>query len=271
MKKGLLRIGIAGLGIFTLASVADAAVIFGENFDNTPPYSDNTAIPNGYGTINLGQWSTSAVAGGSAIASTSVSLSATRSMALSTAGTANESITGFLDTNNTAPNTPTTSAVVVRFAFNLPVTTALAQITLRANSGANYGFVQIGVANTARVFVSGADTRTLGSISANTWYYLEMSMPANPSASIFNYTTTLYQSDGTTVVGSSVTAPFQTTPTGATSYGLLTFAELASTGTSYFDNITVNTVPEPSVTSYGAAALLAGGCWVIVRRRRKVA
>lgn len=243
------------LAIVSLAS-AGADVIFSENFDDSPPYSDGGSIPTGLNTINLGQWTTNA---NNATATTNTSLSATRSMELN--GVVN--VAGYFGTNNSGMIT-TTNPLSIRFAFNL-TSTAAADVYLRTHDHSTVALLQLsGASQYVRIQNSGGWNTSI-SVDRDTWYYAELSMPGDPGGSGTSYSMKVYESDGTTQHGDTTSGSFTTTLTNQKSYRYVTFANNSSGSILYFDNISVNTIPEPAALTL----LLGSGILLVAARRRR--
>lgn len=259
-----------GILLFTLLSTAHAAVLFQENFDNTPPYTNGGTLPSGFNTINYGSWTNNASGTGSATTTTAAFLSATRSLELTRGATGGSNVTGRFGLDNTA-GTSTTDSIVIRFAFNL-TTAMVAEDYIRSSSGTILGYVQMvgngATNNYIRAFYNGVASTTRVSIDLNTWYYAEVLMPASPNIG-GQYSLTVYESDGLTQRGVTSSGGFYAAPTGATNYSYFSLYNQTANSTAYFDNFSVYTVPEPDVLALVSGALLMGGLSRCIRKKRK--
>ena len=83
-------------------------------------------------------------------------------------------------------------------------------------------------------------------------------MPAAPSTGS-TYSFSIYGSDGITQVGATSSGAFYTNPSGATNYSYFNLYNQTANSLAYFDNITVNTIPEPNFSSIVAGLLVLGG------------
>ena len=249
---------LAGTACLTMSLItAGAAVIFNENFDNTPPYSDGGNVPVGLNTINLGSWGKSGT--GTAITTTSTSLSATRSLELANTPVV---LGAYFGTDNSG-NITTTDPLSVRFAFNLTSTSAT-DVYVRTQDHATIGLIQFsGSGKYLRIQNAGTGWNTSISVDLNTWYYAELNMPGDPGGSGTIYSMKVYESDGTTQHGITTSGNFTTTLASQKSYRYVNFASNSAASVTYFDNISVQTVPEPTVTGL----FIGGGICLALKRR----
>lgn len=245
------------------AGTTHAAFLFQENFDNTPPYTDNASLPTGLNTINYGYWSTNPIGSSTSLTSTAQALSGTRSLELKRRNDGGVSVLGYLGKNNTAPAT-TTESIVLRYAFYL-VNNTVTETYVRDSAGLNLGYLQIvsndGVSYVRSQYAGGAKSTNI-SISLNTWYFVELAFPATPDAA-GTYSMSIFQSDGATQIGTTQSGAFFATPSSPTNYRYFGIYNEGPNSTVYIDDISVQTVPEP-----GTYALLAGGLLLAARRFR---
>lgn len=242
-------------------------VIFQENFDNTPPYNDDSNIPVGYSQIHYGYWNTNTGVGSTITTVTNRSLSATRSVEIHR-GTNNAVLIGYFGTNNTGVIT-TTESIQFTAAFQLTSLNTTAEVWIRATDSKVLGYVQLrsftSTAYARGLFANSYSTNTI-SLDLNTWYYLDLLMPADPSTSS-QYTYSIYQNDGTTYVGGETGFLFATNFSGTTNYRYFTLQTTTDNASINFDNISVQTVPEP--TTLGLLGAVGAVALLILRRRRK--
>lgn len=265
---------LAVLSVSTSQAVifSQPTVIFQENFDNSPPYSDGGAVPTGLNTISYGQWGVTTIGSNTVTTPTSESLSATRSVELHQAeGAKSASLTGYFGTNNTSLIT-TTDSIKLTLAFKMPDQNSNAEVWIRDVNWATLGYIRLRTSTsngTVDSLNGGAWNDTKISIDIDEWYYLELLMPVNPNIG-GSYTYSIYESDGVTQVGSSITGAFAYDPSGAASYRTFTLnVDNASAGKSvYFDNITVQAIPEAGSLGMVALGLALLALHGTLRRRR---
>lgn len=266
--SGWMAWGVA-CWVAVFAVSAHGAVIFQENFDNSPTYSDNGTVPTGLNKISYGQWGLTATNNSSITTPTANYLSATRSMDVHKGDAGSTSnIIGYFGNNNTSTIT-TTESIKLTMAFQLPDQNTTAEVWVRNSDWNVLGYLQLrSFTSTAyvRCYDGGSPSPTQIAIDMDTWYYLSILMPANPTTG-GSYSYSVYQSDGTTLVGSSGGA-FFSNPAGATNYRTFTLLmndSPANTST-LFDNLKVETVPEPGLVGMAAFGLVL---MVLGRRHRR--
>ena len=250
---------------------ARAVILFDENFDGEP-YHNNTAFNDplfpvtGVNKLNYGYWSINNAGAAVVSASTATSLSSTRSMALtSNAAGEQAQVVGNLGVNGSA-GTTTTEALVIKFAFNLQDVTRMSLFLMRDGNGANLGYLTLGGATSEVKAIFGSGSSSLGTVSNNTWYTMEMIMSANPGNGTNIYSASLYNSDGSSQIGTA-TGTFAAVST-AKNYRYFTAYNQGYAGqtvplTTYFDNISVQTIPEPS----GLAYIMLGGLGLLLLQK----
>ncbi len=265
---GWITWSVAGL-VGILAVPVQGAVIFQENFDNSPTYTDNGTVPTGLNQISYGQWGLTATNNSSITTPTANYLSATRSMNVHKGDTGSTSnIIGYFGNNNTSTIT-TTESIKLTMAFQLPDQSTTAEVWVRNSDWNVLGYIQLrSFTSTAHVrcYDGGSPSPTQIAIDMDTWYYLSILMPANPTTG-GSYSYSVFESDGTTLVGSSGGAFFHN-PAGATNYRTVTLLMNDSTANTsiLFDNVKVETVPEPGLVGMAAFGLVL---MVLGRRHRR--
>lgn len=264
MKKHLTACLVAAVSIGT----SHAGLLFDENFDNTPPYTIGTinAIPEGLNQISHGGWYVQ-TSGASGVYTTSDrSLSPAQSVGLfrNAVDGGFAQLSGALGINNTAI-TSTTSALRFTFAFQLYDTDIglSTAVSMRDVNSADIGRVYIG--NSGKVTAQFSSMAVdLGPIDANTWYLVRMDLPTIGGST---YTASLFASDGTTLIGSQ-SGSVITTMTSDNPYNYFTaYSASPTANVLWLDNVSVETVPEPSTAALCAAGALTV---VLLRRRRKL-
>lgn len=271
-KKNLYLILCAAL---LCGTTARAAVLFDENFDGSP-YSNNTAFNDptnpvtGLNKLAHGSWSLNNAGSGVVSASTSASLSSNRSMALTVSANGDRAqAVGSLGATGAAA-TPTNQALTVKFSFNLQDVSQISYFLLRDTNDINLGYISLG-GNAVRVSFGGV-LSSISTISSNTWYNIEMTMSANPGTGGSNtYSVSLFNADFSSQLGSTLTGAFAQASTGG-SYRYFTVYDQGYSGqtapfTTYFDNISIVTVPEPSAMASLALGLV--GLIMVNRFRRR--
>ncbi|MES2309518.1 MAG: family 20 glycosylhydrolase [Verrucomicrobiota bacterium] len=231
---------------FFVLQYASGVTLFNENFDSGV-YTDNAALPIGTGKINSGYWSASTLTGaGTALSSTTNPFSGTRSLALNTpTATDKAQVSGFFGSDSNTAATPTSTGIDFKMSFNLTDVSSAAFLFIRDSGGNNMVFIQIGNAGQVSMITPGGVSHDLHSISANTWYTLDIKGDS-PLAGTNTYTTTLLDSTGTIQLG-SYTGAFQKNSTTNDWARFLILSGQGTNLTDYFDNISVvAVVPEPS-------------------------
>lgn len=240
-------------------------VIFQENFDNSPPYTDGGAVPYGYGQINYGRWVNVNGTDATATTPTTVNNSPTRALELEKGGTGDASVIGYFGENNTASYT-TTESINVRFAFNLADNTYV-EMYVGANT-AVLGLLNIGSGggDTGRVTGNFNNTVSTGiPINLDEWYYIDILMSGSP-ADNGGYSFSVYESDGVTQVGATLSGAFFVPAESTSVYEYIRFINYGTANSSvYFDDISVTIVPEPGTFALLLTALAVG---IFSRRRR---
>jgi len=252
--------------VVSVTTTYAATNIFQENFDDTPPYYDGSNVPVGLSQIHYGQWTTNTGTGSTITTVTNTALSSTRSVEIHR-GTGNAILNGYFGTNNAGVIT-TTESIRFTAAFQLTVTNTTAEVWIRNTSSTVMGYVQLRSFNSTAyargLFDNSYSTNTV-SLNLNTWYYLDILMPANPSSSS-QYTYSIYQSNGTTYVGGETGALFATNFSGSTNYRYFTLQTTTDNTSINFDNITTQIIPEPTTLGLlGAVGVVA----LFLRRRRR--
>lgn len=259
---------IAGLA----TSTSQAAVVFNETFENTPPYGNNMNLNGtpptgveGLGVINYGAWGTTSGPSGNASWTSTINqaYSGSRSMAATIGNaTGSVSIVGLYGANNTAVTT-VTSELQVKFAIRLDdvsdITTS-PYVGIRNTIGENLALVYIQDEGGLRV----NNTTPTFSITADTWYQFEFLMPANPTLITNQYTFNVYNASNSLVY--TTTQNLNAAPTsGHNNYSFTVWNIQDLSNTMWLDNVTANAVPEPAVAVLVLGAIAAFG----LRRRAR--
>ncbi|MES2309761.1 MAG: hypothetical protein V4507_12970 [Verrucomicrobiota bacterium] len=262
MKKNILI--IVALSTFEITSIF-GTVIFSENFDGSS-YSDNQTISNGT-SVNSAYGKTVYASGGSGstVISTANELSGTRSLQESSdVSGSNTAQTSFDFGTGPGVLANTTSAIDVNFAFNLTSLSNGVGVLVRDSSGNNAGYVTLGGSTGNVRVVNNGSFSNLYTLSATTWYYLDLQLSSAASGGT-TYTVSILDSTNSTILATTTGVFGNTATTGI--YQYLTIYDMNSGGSSnvynYFDNITVQTIPEPAVF----ACLILGICFVGRYRR----
>lgn len=252
--------------IVSVATTHAATNIFQENFDDTPPYYDGSNVPVGLNQIHYGKWETSLSTGSTITTVTNTALSSTRSIEIHR-GTNNAGLHGYFGTNNAGVIT-TTESIRFTAAFQLTVTNTTAEVWIRNTDNYVMSYVQLRSFNSTAyargLFDNSYSTNTV-SLNLNTWYYLDILMPANPSSSS-QYTYSIYQSNGTTYVGGETGAVYTTNFLGTTNYRFFSLWTTTDNTSINFDNITTQIIPEPTTLGLLGAV---GAVGLFLRRRRR--
>ena len=253
-------------------ATARAAVLFDENFDGSP-YSDNTAFNDptnpvtGVNKLAHGYWSLNNLGTAVVSASTATSLSSNRSMSLTVLANGDRAqAIGLLGATGAA-GTPTTQELVVKFSFNMMDASQLTSFLVRGSNDFNLGNITLG-GGVIRATFNGVAT-TISTVSANTWYNVEMTLSANPGSGSNTYSVKLFNDDFSMQLGSTASGAFAQSTT-STSYRYFTaynqgYAGQSSAYSTYFDNISVNTVPEPGIVALLTVGMLG---FIVLRRFR---
>lgn len=135
---------------------------------------------------------------------------------------------------------------------------------MRNTDGGNMSVINIGVDGRIEVAFSNGTQELGSSISSGTWYYLSVEMPANPGLDI-EYKVSLFGADGTTQLGSVMGISSGTVNASYSYFSLINNGQATSL-TTYIDNVSVQTIPEPSTVGLAVAGVVGG---VLVAMRRK--
>lgn len=224
------------------ACLLRAETLFDENFDDTPPYGDNGPLPTEAGLLRYGQWQIQEESRDAASTTTEVSLSSPRSLALAYGDNGRTSVSTLLGFDSDGAR-ETTRALRVRVAVNL-LPNSSAEVLLYGRDGF-LGYAQAVMNENETGYIRAwfdhtADANRI-SIMRNTWYYIEMDFPDNPNSDS-EYQVKVFESDGTTQIGETVSGHFYIRPSGNTAYRNLNLHSERAGGTVFFDNISVETV-----------------------------
>ncbi len=254
----LLALPVVGL----IPPSVSAAVVFQEDFDNTPPYTDNAALPTGFDKINYGRWMSVSGSSNAGVSSTATSLSGSRSLLLEKGSKNNSRAHGEFGMSSEAAE-PVTDSLVVRLAFNMDEGINTFFFSIRDSAHREYAKVTVGNSKLSGIFNgAGAEIATL---AAGSWYTLEFVLPV-ADAEEANYTINLYGADGSSPLGSVSGAYASSLSTGG--YALF-YTGHDNAGAVYLDNISAVTgIPEASTVSYLLIAGAAGGAAFWRARRR---
>jgi hypothetical protein len=246
-------------------------VLFQDNFDGAE-YDGGFRV--GPGVIPQGIWyvnnKTNGVYSGQPDDRTNVSeekaLSTSRSLALNVElSTDQAQVIGVLSSSGSGA-TPTTEAVNIRFAFNRSsmLSSDVATVfVIRDTSEQNMSVINIGIDGRIDVAFSNG-TQELSPILSDTWYYLSVDMPANPGASI-EYKVSLFGADGVTLINSVTGITAGTVGVGYNYFSLYNSGQDTPL-TTYIDNVSVQTIPEPSTVGLAVAGVVGT---VLLAARRK--
>lgn len=271
LKLSVCSAVVAMAGGLLTGPELQAAVLFEDNFDG-PQYNYGFVV--GPGALTHGIWLVNnlndGVYSGVPDARTNVTidqfLSPDRSLALNVAGPTDQAqVIGLLSADGLT-RTQTTDAINIRFAFNrssMLSTDGPTVFAVRDNLEQNMSVVNIGVDGGIDVLF-GSGLQKLGSITSDTWYYLSVEMPANPGMSI-EYKVSLFGADGVTLLD-SVTGSSAGSAGASYNYFSIYNSGQVDPLTTYIDNVSVQTVPEPSTIGMAVAGVVGG---VLLALRKK--
>ncbi len=226
-----------------------AEIVFEENFDNSPPYSDGGNLPLAPGEIRFGQWHiVEEESIPRVVTSTEEALSQPRSLTIE-GGTEGRTVVGLQFGFSNAEATETTDSLRVRLAVCAQPNSS-AEILLYGRE-AFLGYAQLVMnesgAGYARAWFDGAAGADRYPLSAGVWYVIEMDFPEIPNADS-QYTFRIFEKDGTTQIGGDATGKFYIPPNGNSSYKSLTLQSEKAGGIVRFDDISVETSPEANAS-----------------------
>ncbi len=262
-------LSLLGAAFLPMAPLQAGTILFQDNFDGAP-YSDNAALVTGVGQLPHGYWArNNRGANSTTVTTTASSLSPNRALALSftSASLAGDwaQALALLSENGTVASR-SSSATQIRLAFQ------------RADLNAaytNFAIRNSGEANVAVITLAGNGISLQGrpssfaTITAGTWYYLDITLPEYETSGTLQYSVSLFASDGTTLLGSD-TSTFAGVATNNNYFYLSLYNAVYSAGigsTLYVDDLSVAIVPEPSSAAF--LLLIGGAGFYGVARRRK--
>jgi hypothetical protein len=250
------KIGFTLLALLAMITGAKAQTFFNENFDGSD-YSNGAALPGGYGQINYGGW----VGPNNSTVTNSNSLSSPNSLLI-----ADTIAQGMLGTTNAGP-TPATGAVDFHFALDATSTAPLGVVRLFDSANNQLTELSVGYQQGGELSL---DTDTgfinITTLTANTWYNVDMLAPANPGAS--QYTINVYDSTDTTLLGTA-TGNFYS-PSTAGNYSFFQLQNISGSQSIDFDNVSVTEVSVPEPAPIAGISLLAAAMllfrWRVLKR-----
>lgn len=226
--------------LLTAAARSETQLFFSENFDGQR-FSEGDLLVGWDGQsgtqTDFGKWGGGGSSGtGKAEVQSEVFLSQPRSLALEPGS--DGSAVGILANLGTHPNSSRTitQAIRVRVAFRLSQPSKLVDAQLRGPGNTVIARVIFGGDKNSLV-AQFADRRTvsLGSVSADAWYWLELLMPGPSDSEGQKYTANLYEEDGSSLVGSQSGEVLNS----ASGYSYLMLGNVQPGLTVYIDNIRV--------------------------------
>ncbi len=273
VKLTTCSVMMAAATLLAPASAVHATVLFEDNFDGAQ-YDGGFVVYPTLGTIPYGIWQVNNLNGGvysglpgdRSNVSVAENLSPSRSLALNVAAANDQAqVIGILSTNG-SDITPTKEAINVRFAFNRSsmLSSDLPTVfVIRSTNGNNVSVVNIGVDGRVEVAFSNG-TQELSPILSDTWYYLSVEMPSNPGLDV-QYKVSLFSADGTTQLNSVTGSSSGVVDASYSYFSIINNGQPASL-TTYIDNVSVQTIPEPSTVGLAVAGVVGG---VLFATRRK--
>ncbi len=260
----LLLVALGGL-VLAASPVAASSLLFEDQFDG-PQYADDEELVLGpLPVIDHGYWSINHSGTGKSETSTARALSGTRSLALiKGAGGGNAQVIGYFSPDGETRVNPT-AGFTLRFAFqgDFSANAPLSELYIDGASGQSAYVTFGGSHSEVQLWSEGSRQTVTSSLQSDTWYYLELQMPSLPGT---QYTVSVFESDGSTLVGTA-TGALRTAA--ASDYHFFTIYHAGENYTLYLDNVTVS-VPEPSTAFLGALTLIGWGGMRILSRRRSL-
>jgi len=267
----VILIAVSLLGIES----GKATVFFDQNFDGAP-YTDNLQFTNdpenpavGIGKLDQGAWY---VINGDIRASTTQALSPTRSMGIhfNDLQSSGQIVGIFTNSTNTAYEA-TTQGLVARTAFFLDNSSQQINFIIRSQSEVTAAYLALGGGSgLAGAYFDNTYTSFEYQLTENTWYNVEVILPADPSLLTNSYTVRLYNASGQIQLGNTLSGEFASGAAVDNYYyfSLSGGAYAGGENTAYFDDISVVTIPEPASVSLMALGTI--GLYVLARRKKRM-
>lgn len=175
-----------------------AADVFRENFDDSPPYTENSAPPSGLREIHFGQWVNEGKNKLPGRVTSVKSLSAPMSLELRLEkANADCRVMGWFGKTNTETK-PVSDELVVRLAFFITEPGPGVSFGIRNENHQSAGLVEVDEGGSLRASFLGERVEVAPRLEGNQWYNLEFIFSADQKT----YTVDLYAEDGTTLLGS---------------------------------------------------------------------
>lgn len=262
------------LAVSLLGIDSRATAFFDQNFDGAP-YTDNLQFTNdpgnpavGIGKLDQGAWY---VINGDIRTSTAQALSPTRSMGLhfDDLQSGGQIVGLFTNSTNTAYEA-TTQGLSAKFAFSLDNSSQQINFIIRSQGEVTMAYLALGGGSgLAGAYFDNAYTSFEYELARDTWYNIEVILPADPGPLANNYLVRLYDASGQTQLGNTLSGEFAG-GIAAENYYYFSLSGGAYAGgenTAYFDNISVVAIPEPASISLMALGTI--GLYVLARRKKR--